>query len=295
MFSTRDHFLESLRSALHLGVGFAAGKLGYSEQVWWAGRHSIAESGANSAFQKAIRASVRFHATMQLGSFPDTDEYLDATGQAFAQSVLGLDFLAVHASSLSNALLSGRCVKPQILDFGDLEPNRDSPYLAVKCYLPDFRGKKVLLVTSPARLLASRANQRDFENTWRSIGCPWFEPHSVEPLAFPSMFDERTHDMFLSSQELLEDIGEQLAQRDFDVALIAASSLGIPIAERVKNLGKIGLSLGGHLQVLFGVQGKRWRENPEWQKTYVNEYWINMPHELRPITSKWLVDDGAYW
>ena len=76
--------------------------------------------------------------------------------------------------------------------------------------------------------------------------------------------------------------------------MIAAAGLSIPLAAHIKELGKVGISLGGHLQALFGVLGKRWRLSPEWQQRYINDAWIDMPPEYCPAETN-VGDAGAYW
>lgn len=292
--STRGHFLRSLRMALDGRQGFAAGKLGYSEQVWLASRHQGAAL-PEPKLQRATRASARFHACHQIGVFPEDEKYLDRCASAFAASMSELDFLAVHDSPLVKRIAGQSARGPRVLGFNDLEPNRSRPYDAADCYLPDLHDRHLLLITSPAELLAARATPEIFTAVWSSTGCPWFSPTSVTGLSFTSLFDPKVRESFASSLDVLSRVCEELAAIDFDVALIGAGSLGIPLAHHVKQLGRVGISLGGHLQVLFGVQGKRWREDSQWQQDYWNEAWIDMPSDVHPRGARWLADDGAYW
>ena len=78
------------------------------------------------------------------------------------------------------------------------------------------------------------------------------------------------------------------------MALIAAGGLGLPLAGFVKKLGRVGISLGGHLQVLFGVNGNRWRDRVSWQQRYFNEWWVDLPATYRP-SAPVVTDDAAYW
>ena len=87
---------------------------------------------------------------------------------------------------------------------------------------------------------------------------------------------------------------KMLAKRDFDIALIGAGGLAIPIASRIKSMGKIGIDLGGHLQALFGVLGKRYRRW-QWEAWNSNEWCIDMPAKYRPKEADEVCDSGAYW
>jgi len=293
-WSNRAAFLDSLRTAIASGRGFAAGKLGFSEQVWLASQCGPSPEG-DPRLDRAMRASARFHACRQIGVFPDSDEYLKRCATSFASSMAELDFLAVHESPLVDLVVRPSASGPWLIGFNDLEPNRSAPYNGSDCYLPALRDLRVLLITSPAMLLAERATPETFAAVWERTGCPWFWPKSVTGLPFTSLFDSRVREEFSSSLEVLDRISENVSSLEFDVALVGAGSLGVPIVERVKRMGKVGISLGGHLQVLFGVQGRRWREDVQWQQAYWTPAWIDMPANVHSGGVRWLADDGAYW
>ena len=63
---------------------------------------------------------------------------------------------------------------------------------------------------------------------------------------------------------------------------LTAGGLGIPLAAFMRSQGKVAISLGGHVQVLFGVSGARWRELESWRRRYINEAWIDLPAKYRP-------------
>jgi hypothetical protein len=289
---SRQRFLRGLRTALREKRGFAAGKLGFSEQVWL---QSCAEPDGGTPAERARRAAMRFHACTQAGVFPDSDEYVARCGAAFLQSLGHMDFVAAHTSPLVEHVVARLGLRPHLVGFNDLEPNRSIPYEPADCYLPDLQDLRVLIVTTPADLLVERAVPETFAAVWRSTGCPWFYPASLEALSFTSVFDPSVREKFGSSLELESSICGELCTRDFDVALVGASSMGVPIVRQVKEMGKVGLSLGGHLQVLFGVQGRRWRDDPAWQRSYWNDSWVDMPTDTYPRRAGWVVDDGAYW
>jgi hypothetical protein len=95
--------------------------------------------------------------------------------------------------------------------------------------------------------------------------------------------------------ELCDSIMESVEKQSFDVALIGASGLGIPLAARIKGLGKVAISIGSDLQILFGVRGKRWRERVSWQQRYFNDFWIDVPARYFFPERNEMVEGGAYW
>ena len=88
----------------------------------------------------------------------------------------------------------------------------------------------------------------------------------VDAVEFPYGFAKDTQQKYSTVMDLFDFIMGKVVQKDFDVALIAAGGLSIPIASTIKNMGKIGIDLGGHLQFIFGVIGKRWRQLGELEK-----------------------------
>jgi len=163
------------------------------------------------------------------------------------------------------------------------------------CYLPHFRRKKLLLICPFAGILKERATQEIFEGVWSCAGRKkWFFPEAVDALEFPYGFAEETHKQYCTVIDLFEHIIGEIEKRDFDVALIGAGGLAVPLASYVKNMGRIAIDLGGHLQVLFGVLGKRYRRW-RWDAWESNPWCIDMPAAYRPKEADEVCDHGAYW
>jgi hypothetical protein len=181
-----------------------------------------------------------------------------------------------------------------LTDFHNLHPDQSIPDDPTNCYLPLLRGKKILIVNPFGNLLAARATREIFEGVWRVGGKKFFDPASVEGLEFPYGFARETWTRYATALDLMHEIESRIEQHDFDVALIGAGGMGIPLAAHVKRLGKIGIVLGGHLQVVFGVKGTRWKKTPRWRDVYFNEWWIDMPEEYRPKEGD-ATGDYSYW
>ena len=188
-----------------------------------------------------------------------------------------------------------RDLAPRRLTYSlDAEPDRSIPDRPEHCFLPALQGRRVLIVCPFAQLLAERAERATFEAVWARTGKRWLEPATVDALEFPYGFEPETERVFGNIDALLQHICDRIDARDFDVALIGAAGLAMPVAAHVKRRGRVAIDLGGHLQVLFGVKGKRWRNDPEWAERYFNDAWIEMPKRYRPTRAD-VCDCGAYW
>lgn len=118
---------------------------------------------------------------------------------------------------------------------------------------------------------------------------PEFELKTIK--AIQSIKGNNTN--FKSWFEALEHMKSQIDLIDFDIALIGAGSYGLPLASHIKRNGKIALHLGGFLQIIFGIKGKRWDLSEAHQKI-MNEHWKYPFSEEYPNNYKNL-DHGSYW
>lgn len=83
---------------------------------------------------------------------------------------------------------------------------------------------------------------------------------------------------------------------DFDVALVSCGGYGLPICNYIKSLGKSAIYVGGALQLLFGVNGKRWADHSviSHVSSLPNNKWT-WPSESETIKSNTVVEGGCYW
>jgi hypothetical protein len=78
-----------------------------------------------------------------------------------------------------------------------------------------------------------------------------------------------------------------------DVILAGCGPGGLCLCQAAKERGKVGISMGGGLQILFGVRGKRWDQNPKFQN-FINDSWVRPSGEERPPENV-RVERGCYW
>lgn len=90
--------------------------------------------------------------------------------------------------------------------------------------------------------------------------------------------------------DALQFMENEITKKDFDIALIGCGAYGLPLAAHVKSIGKQAIHMGGGLQLLFGIKGKRWVDNGK----VFNKYWIYPLKEDTPKYSK-KIEGGCYW
>lgn len=293
---SKSVFLELLREALAEQRGFAVGKIGVTEQqllVWLMLQQQNAQSAKKNLLALVLKNQARSHS----GIFPAENDFYLRFGQAYVGALHQLDVIGLFRAkqaAFELMLLNHFQFANPLTRFQNLHPDHSIPDDASNCYLPLLRDKKILIVTPFGNLLASRATREIFEGVWRASGKKFFEPARVEGLEFPYGFARETWTRYATCLDLMDEIQNEMARRDFDVALIGAGGMGVPLAAFVKRLGKIGIMLGGHLQLIFGVKGARWKNDRTWRDTFFNEWWIDMPAHYHPKQG----DDAgeyAYW
>ncbi len=89
--------------------------------------------------------------------------------------------------------------------------------------------------------------------------------------------------------ESLDILSERVLAKEFDIALLACGSVGLPLAARIKENGKKAIHMGSALNNLFGLKGKRWDNSGIY-----NEYWIRPGEDTKPPHSDDL-DGATYW
>ena len=81
----------------------------------------------------------------------------------------------------------------------------------------------------------------------------------------------------------------------FDVALIAAGGYGMPLGDYiVHQKQKHAVVMGGVMQLLFGIKGKRWDKRFGVRRKY-NKNWIFPLQVNTPNFAKAIEFGGPYW
>ena len=168
------------------------------------------------------------------------------------------------------------------------------PFWSLPPWTKALEGKDVLVVHPFAETIEMQYEKRKF--LFKNNILPDFKLHTIK--AVQSLAGTKTDysDWF----EALESMKQQMNNINYDICLIGAGAYGFPLAAHAKRSGKKAVHLGGSLQLLFGIKGKRW-ENPEYGKAsgvdyskLINEYWVR-PHENDKLLNATVVENACYW
>jgi hypothetical protein len=305
---TKREFVTDLSLAIERRLPYAAGKLGRTTQYML--RYDIVlEMERDKEKIKKFESGLEYQCLSQQGIFPADNAFYRKYNSFYLDHMRNLDCLGICYYPGELELLRHYRIKNKLIGYPCQEPfltlghrphyfKRDDLLLSNQegnGYLKHFQGKKILLICPFANFLKARANKQTFEAAWSKTGIKWFYPESVDALEFPYGFAADTRKRFETVLDLYASITKEIDGREFDIALIAAAGLAIPLASYIKkNRGKVVLDLGGILQVVFGVNGKRWLKWPSWREAYFNEHWVRVPDQYRPNETN-VCDSGAYW
>ena len=90
---------------------------------------------------------------------------------------------------------------------------------------------------------------------------------------------------------------EDIKKIDFDIALLGCGGYGLPLCNFIKTeLNKSAIYIGGGLQLMFGVIGKRWEKNEFWKKIIEeNDCKFIRPSEEEICKNSDTIENNCYW
>ena len=222
---------------------------------------------------------------MQAGFFPPTRGKINRFSRELAEVVGHADIMAVWFIRNEEKIMDRFCPQAQFIRLPSF-----APFFFEEPWSRYLEGKKVLVVHPFEKSIRAQyaKRRRLFEN--EKI-LPDFELKTIK--AVQSIADANYRMPFVDWFAALDYMKRQIAETDFDVAIIGAGAYGIFLADFCKKLGKQAVHLAGATQMLFGISGRRWRDDPNCQKLF-NDYWVSPLEEERPKGLE-KVEGGCYW
>ena len=200
---------------------------------------------------------------------------------------------------LGSWIQNERLFKSQLSDIPKTRLQFLEPYFSKNPWTTSLKGKKVLVVHPFAKTIEAQYAKREllFDNPDM---LPEFASLKVIP-AVQSLGEEDSR--FKTWFEALEWMKEEIDKSDYDICLIGCGAYGFPLAAHVKRQGKKAVHLGGALQLLFGIRGRRWDGQnygvnigfrPGQYASLPNEHWVRPGNDDRPASAV-KVENACYW
>lgn len=224
------------------------------------------------------------------GFFPPTPENMQRFGQMMVEDAKEVDLLGSWLNDeyrfYYNSNISA--VKLVLLE----------PYHSSQPWSRILANKKVLVIHPFADLISRQYQKRKLLFKNQDI-LPDFELNTIQ--AVQSLGGENAS--FKTWFEALDWMKNEMDKRDYDICLIGCGAYGFPLAAHAKRSGKKAIHLGGALQLLFGIKGKRWEADNyaiSWglpkdaYSSLFNEFWIRPSKNETPSVAL-KVEGGCYW
>ena len=252
-------------------IGYLSG----ATYQWWWNKKGISQMKTNSGF------------------FPNTVEYLEKFCEQMMIDAKDVDYLGSWLSGEEK-------VCPTLGPLDKTHLRFLEPFWSSSPWTKALEGHNVLVVHPFAELIETQyKNNRNYIFRNQDI-LPEF--NLIPFVAVQSLGGES--EVFESWFEALEWMENEIDKIDYDIALIGCGAYGFPLAAHIKRSGKKAVHLGGALQLMFGIKGKRW-EDPmygvkEWgipkgyYSSMMNEYWVRAGENLRPKNAN-EVEGACYW
>lgn len=177
-----------------------------------------------------------------------------------------------------------------------VDRERMTPLLTKHPWTRALKGKKVLVIHPFAETIKKQYGRRKqiFPNDPDIL--PEFDLQVMKAVQTAGGAKSKFKDWF----EALDYMKSEIDKVNYDICLIGCGAYGFPLAAHCKKRGKQAIHLGGVLQLLFGIKGKRWETVKEYldeypyTETYYNECWVRPSVTETPINAKG-VEDSCYW
>lgn len=220
------------------------------------------------------------------GFFPPTPKNMQKFGDMMMDDIEYVDILGSWLSQ--EYLFVKELSKVRLIDLELL-----NPFWAQKPWSRVLHGKKILVIHPFAETIRSQYTRREklFENN--NI-LPDFELYTLKAVQSLGGGCNQFENWF----DALNWMKQEMDKVDYDICLIGCGAYGFPLAAYAKRMGKKAVHLGGSLQLLFGIKGKRW-EDPNYNEKYnysalMNNFWVKS--DFRDVPENAIkVEGGCYW
>lgn len=272
---------EYIKECILSGKPFLAARFGSTEllniQTYEFGAHG--KYGKEDRFKQLCDWS---------GFFPNDISLCGRFAETIEQACTFVDLIAVWYMPFEEYYIK-KCMPENVkqtylLDF--------EPWASECHWSAALKGKKVLVIHPFTETIRFQYNRRSELFPGTDI-LPDFELKTLKAVqTLAGTKDSRFENWF----DALDWMYNEAMKIDFDIAIIGCGAYGLPLASKIKQAGKQAIHLAGATQILFGIKGKRWEEDPafDYVRKWFNDSWIR-PSDIDKIENSQKVEDSCYW
>ena len=187
------------------------------------------------------------------GFFPKQPDLAEQFTDLMIKSSKQIDVIAMFHCYLDDYVISQYMPGCKVTFLNHIEPWRcQEPWTGA------LKGKKVLVIHPFEESIIEQYQKRQQLFPGTQV-LPEFELKTMKAVqTIAGEKDERFESWF----EALEYMYKEAVKIEFDVAIIGCGAYGLPLAAKLKAAGKQVIHMGGATQILFGIKGRRWVDNP---------------------------------
>jgi hypothetical protein len=227
--------------------------------------------------------NIRLMASNNAGITPADDDTLNYFSTTYINSLGMVDILGHMPSPQEQTIISRYAPNSKFSELRLLEP-----FYYENPWSESLKGKKVLVV---------HPFESTIQNQYKKRGLLFKNKKILPDFDLLTIKAEQTNGGGTGNnkpfKESLSLMKEKMSNIDFDVSIIGCGAYGLPLAAHAKNMGKQSIHIGGGLQILFGIKGKRWDAHPEISALY-NEHWVR-PMDNEKTINFHTIEGGTYW
>lgn len=268
---TPEQTNEAYRALIESGKPFLAGRMGSSEMLR-VNRYIMMKLGLKKSYSPVHMRGV----------FQSTPEAVDWYVEQVLDLMPHVDIMPVWCLLAEPYLVRQYGKKAKLTGFEDIEPFfYENPWTVA------LKGKKVMVINPFDESIRQQYAKREllFENP---DVLPEFELHTVKSV----MVLSPEYNVYGTMEDAVNYMYNEAMKVDFDIALLGCGAMGMLLAEKFRQQGKQAIYMGGVLQMMFGIKGKRWDCQEKYANLY-NEHWT-YPIEDPPKGAERL-DGSCYW
>jgi len=212
------------------------------------------------------------------GFFPNDPKLAEKFTDLMLESCRYTDLLAMWHCEMDDYIITEYMPDVKLSFLNYLEP-----------WSSALEGKKVLVIHPFEESIKEQYKKRNYIFPGTNV-LPEFELKTLKAVqTIAGEKDERFDTWF----DALDYMYNKALEIDFDIAVLGCGAYGFPLAAMLKRAGKQVIHMGGVTQILFGIKGRRWIENPRAELSF-NDAWVFPRSSETPNKNK-EVEGGCYW
>lgn len=285
-----EQIFYAIQAALTLKEGAIIGRHGSTELTW------VLVQEQNKGSIDSVRAAT---AERYSGIFPSHDttlmwdwlkEYKAATEDANVFAACWYNVLAHHEYKY----LRSTCPDAELIPLRSLEP-----YYTVDTqrWTRALEGRRVCIVNSFAETMEKQLKKRkliwgDSADTILPESTSWSFVRSYFPPSIAKGACEWPEGI-TSWKDAVDYLEKKVVEQNPEIVLLGCGGLAMPLAGRLKKRGIVCIVMGGALQLLFGIKGRRWENHP-FISLLFNHTWVHPADNEVPSRAR-QIEGGCYW